>query len=365
MLPSPLFQELAGEARAYPFIYPPIWAAATASLQEVTDFAGFQSAMHVLNALLIPATVLMAWHAVGRPRSPELFASLALLILSLSFVGLLALAEDQPQIIVSFLIVAAVARDRDGAQTQAGMLLALAAALKVYPALFALLWIASKRYRAVAAFAVFGALLGATSVAVAGWPAHALYLAHLSEISQSALLTPVTYNLAPQVLQIFTPEVFVVISPDWLQPGESGWRVAALTPWAALVSKLALACMLLGLVYAMSYASTETRYLALWPFAITVVSLLSPLAWSYHFIPAVAFAPVLLTQYGLRRGILLLAVTLGPLLIPIMSLIVPQSLVILPRALLGTIAMLTLAALFIAPARARHRSPTTAPQPAA
>ncbi|MDX1739050.1 MAG: glycosyltransferase 87 family protein, partial [Alphaproteobacteria bacterium] len=51
----------------------------------------------------------------------------------------LALRENQPQILVSFLILLAIERERAGWNIAGGAALALAASIKLYPALFALL----------------------------------------------------------------------------------------------------------------------------------------------------------------------------------------------------------------------------------
>ena len=68
-------------------------------------------------------------------------------------------------------------------------------------------------------------------LALAGWPLHAEFLAVLSSVARSMVLTPVSYTLAPAIGQLVTPEAFVFVPAT---DGSGGRLVAALP--APLVS---------------------------------------------------------------------------------------------------------------------------------
>ena len=59
---------------------------------------------------------------------------------------------------------------RNNTPILAGIALAIAAAIKIYPAFFALFWLFSREKRAFAAFVIAGGIIGANSVLWAGWP---------------------------------------------------------------------------------------------------------------------------------------------------------------------------------------------------
>lgn len=236
------------------------------------------------------------------------FAGIGLLALSQSFVGAIALMENQPQILVSFLVLLALERQRSGACVLAGAALALAAALKIYPVLFALLWLATGARHAATAFAITGGALGAVSILVAGWPLHGAFLETLAMIGQSVLVTPLSYALAPAAMQLLAPELLTYHTVT-----DGGWLYGALPPFAVILARVALLAALGALALAMRRADRDTRDALLWPAALVAVSLLSPLAWAYHYIPSVAFAPILVDRLGPRRGGLLLLCVLVPI----------------------------------------------------
>ena len=99
----------------------------------MTSFADFAFAMHKINAVLLVSTVALAWRATGAKLHFAAFTILGTVMLGSSFVGVLGLMENQPQILVSFLIILALERSRSAAPIAAGLALALAAALKGTP----------------------------------------------------------------------------------------------------------------------------------------------------------------------------------------------------------------------------------------
>ena len=271
-----------------------------------------------------------------------------------TFAGSLALMENQPQILVSFLILLALERLRADAPIAAGAILALAAALKVYPVLFALIWIIAGERRAPLAFAALGGVLGVASVALVGWPAHAAFLETLGAISQSVLLTPVSYGFAPALAQITAPNALVLHDA----PQGGGWLVMTLPTATSFLAKGLLVAAVVTIGLAMRRAEPILRWQALWPVGLLAVSLLGPLAWAYHFIPAIVLAPALLDRFGPRAG----ALALGAVLVPLSTLFAEVALArgLGPEKLqiVGTCALFALAGLFTASAaRTRNSIP--------
>lgn len=308
MAPPPAWEAAHPGEDLYPYLYPPLWAALAAPVTAHLPFETLAGVMRVLNALMLAGTLGLAWRVTGARLPFPVFAMLGALILSQTFAGSLALMENQPQIAVSFLVLLALDRLKAGAATAAGAALALAAALKVYPVLFALLWLATGERRATAAFALAGAALAALSVGLAGWALHETFLATLASIANTVLLTPVSYGLTPAVAQIAARGAFV-----YQEAAHGGWLVMALPPVANALARALLLAVLAALALAMRRAAPADRWALLWPAALLAVSLLGPLSWAYHYIPALACAPVLLDRLGARAGGVALALVVLPL----------------------------------------------------
>ena len=190
------------EGPIFPFLYPPIWAKLGELLAPV-NFWRLTAVVLVINSTLLIATVHLAYRATKSTMHPAIFAALALFFLFGNHIGTIALQQNQPQILVSFLLVLVVERMRNHAPVFAGVALAIAAAIKIYPVFFALFWLFSREKRAFGAFVVAGALIGATSVIWAGWPLHQVFLDQVRLISGSILVTGITFNFDAAIAQLF------------------------------------------------------------------------------------------------------------------------------------------------------------------
>jgi len=235
-------------------------------------------------------------------------------LLSLTTPGLLAMHENQPQILVSFLLVLSVERMHHKAFVLAGLALALAASLKIFSALFVIIWIINAQWRALAAFAIFGAALAATSVFIAGWPLHELFLNQLLSISQTVLTTGNSYNLNAVIAHYFFNTELMYVSaighPLASETVSVGWEILAKSAlWRGLST--------VALLAAITWAATRIRrdpgtQPTVWIFAFGAMALLGPIGWPYYYIPLLAFLPVITDRLGAAKGLIILAITLLP-----------------------------------------------------
>lgn len=329
----------------FPFVYPPIWAVLTGALTQVTSLAVFEGAATLLNPIALGLMCWLALRTAGPARLPRpTLLAIGLVMMLGTLPGAVALEQNQPQILVSLLIVAAIERDRAGAPRAAGVALALAASIKLYPALFAILWLARRRWGALAAFVICGALLGGTSVTVAGWPLHAEFLALVDSIRHTALLTYFTYGIDSGVAQIWFGDALRFVTGHG-QSGDvtRGWTILGKPgTWVALSS----AALLAVLAAAALTAARRPGSLLLWPATLIAVALVSPLAWGYHYLPALAFAPLLVDRAGPKWGGALLLVLLSPMTLPALGLLSRVPFVDLFPQLAGTIALAAMALVF-------------------
>ncbi len=306
------------EGAIYPFLYPPLWARLGALLAEVNFWRVAAVALAVNTGLLL-ATVWLAWRACRPAMNPLLFMGLGIFFLGATHLGTIALLENQPQILASFLLVLAAERLRHAAPATAGGALALAAALKLYPALLALLWLAGRRYRAFVWFLAIGAGLALASIAWAGWPLHTAFIAQLRQISASVLVTGITFNLDATLAQLFFSDSLqwtAGLEPPTPAVPRPGWYTMARPPLWQLGAALALLAAMLWLARLFARAGRDIQVALLWPLALTVIPLLSPISWVYYYIPTACFAPVLIERLGTWRGGLFLLVGFGLLFGP-------------------------------------------------
>jgi len=305
----------------FPFIYPPIWAWAMSHIETIEGFRAFARTALVANSAMLMGTVWLAMRATGAGLMPVLYVAGGAALLGASHAGLIPLMQGQPQILVAFLLVLAIERSRADDEITAGAALALAAAIKLYPAIFALIWLATGERRALAAFALVGGGLAALSVGLTGWDLHAAFLADMTAVSNTVLVTGMTTNIHSLVAQFAFADELVRLRPveaGSTPPPDAAWHYLAMGPVFAVASKGLLATVMAGVLWAARQASPETRATIVWPIALAAVALSLPISWSYYFIPALAFLPGIAWRLGPIWGTLVFTAVLAAISQPAM-----------------------------------------------
>ena len=356
MLPHPdwtaYLDGLGHEGAVFPFVYPPLWAALSGYVAPHVGFGAIKTVAQILNPLLMVGMVWLASRTAKGSQVPlALMTLVGSMILIASLPGGVALEQNQPQILVSFLIVAAIERSRAGAPITAGAALALAAAIKLYPALLVVVWIAARQWRATAAFAVIGGALGILSIALAGWPLHEAFLAEIEVIRRTIIATPFTYGIDPILAQLFhARDMHVITSPGSEQVLR--WSVLEKPAmWTAASS----AAMVLIVLAAYRWIRTSGDDVLAWPILLIALTFVSPLAWGYHYLAAMAFLPHLLDRFGMRLGLLTLLAAALPLTLPALQLVSAAPVWMNAPIILGAMAVIGHALLYAAATRPAHR----------
>lgn len=306
----PILQELGVSGYVFPYVYPPLWAALAAPLTMIANFATFQAVATLLNPLLLTGCVVAAWRLAGSGWDLGTFLIAGLAVLLTSSVGSVALNQNQPQILVAFLTLWAIERTEKGFPATGGMLLALAAAIKIYPVLYVVFWIASRQYRAACAFLLAGTFLAGLSLYLCGWPLHAQFLELLQSISRTAMLTNYSYIWESVVGAWLYPDSIQPVVPHPVSPGDPalvGWHILDKSPSLAILFHVAQLVAIAAFAVAFRHSRGAYARALLWASAFATLSLLGPMSWSYHYISVVAFAPCILHGYGWRKGGLMLA----------------------------------------------------------
>jgi len=295
--------------QVYPYIYPPIWAWLAARATQVMSYDTLLTVIAFLNPVMIVAMLLAARRLAAPTMRASVFLGVGLALLLVSKVGLIALVQNQPQITVAFLTVLAIERSEHGAPRLGGVLLALAAAIKLYPALYAVFWLLSGQKRAAASFALVGGAIGLVSVGLAGWPLHLAFLHMIRVISDTAMVTPMNYALESTLAHVFyNSELMMVMTPRVDPDAARGaaWTVLEKPMPLAIAMKLLQVGVVVWLAVLFRRTRSSDDRAALWPFAFGLFTLVGPIAWCYHYLATVAFAPMLIQRLRPVWSLLLL-----------------------------------------------------------
>ncbi len=307
-----------GDQTSFAYVYPPVWAVLTAPLTGWLDAQSFINAVALVQIPLLAASVWLA----GRLLKPDtmpwwLWAALGVTILCASVQVHLAIWHNQPTITVGFLVLLAFERLGARRPVIAGAVLALAAAIKLTPAAFFLLFLVDRQWRAAAAFVVAGSALAGLSVALAGWPAHQAFLDSLARVQGVAFLIAINVSVLPALLAAGSAVgLMPPIDPQstqYLFPQVPGW----LSPATALVGLALTAAFLRTLAAAAGPVRRGIGLLAL----SLLVALFGPLGWLHYYVVPLLLLPGLLAFLPQRTALWLVALVGIPSITPLIGLI--------------------------------------------
>ncbi|MBO6853437.1 MAG: DUF2029 domain-containing protein [Marivivens sp.] len=349
------------QGAVFPFIYPPLWVVIMSWISGIAPPEGMRWVASLINPALLFGMVILVTRLTDLTEDKKRTATIiGALVLFFSVGGSVALVQNQPQILVSFLIVLAIERDRANRPFAAGTALAFAAALKLYPILFVLMWMAAGRWNSVKWAVLIGGALGITSILLAGWPLHAAFLQQTLLISRTAMMTPMNYGLDALIGYLSFADTATQIEQLSVGLGDEGyigWSIVA----KPLLWRMASIVLLLSAVTWPAWQIArkgDNRFL--WPLSIAGIAFFSPLSWSYYYLPVIAFTPLLFEKLPPRTTILcllpLVVIYFVTLLDSIGShgtdaLIHKAFLLLMSTPFFGILTMLWLSALFVFAAR--------------
>ncbi|GGE47974.1 glycosyltransferase family 87 protein [Actibacterium pelagium] len=280
------------ESFAFPYLYPPLWVGVVAPLTDIVSMHSFGTAVLIAHILMLAALPWMALKLVGATDAP--WAALWLIIAFGFMVGTTpfqsALFFNQLQITSSFLIVAGLLAYRGDRAVMAGVLIGLAASIKIVPALFGLIFLLDRNWRAAAVTALTGIALLLASIAMMGVDLHQHMLAQFQKISAMTPIGHSNWALESLLYEVHrwltsTPmpdtsnEVMPVLNaPAWVQT----------TPRMLLILGIALTA-------ALSWSAPAKSKLGLQVLALSLLlALMGPLGWSHYFTLPLLLLPCLI-----------------------------------------------------------------------
>lgn len=283
---------------AYPFFYPPVWAALMAPVTEIFSPAAFFRLSYLVQIPMIPASFFLAWRLGTKPGYLTIYLAVGLALLHFSVLGSHLLPNNQPAIAVAFGVLLWIWLYREDRKTAAAVVCFLIAAVKLYPGVLALLYIARKDWRSVAIVAALGATGLGLQAALVGLDLQIDFVARLREISERVFVTNLLFGVEGLLAQLtLTGESrFVLLDANW-------------------VNIAALAGFFLLLIPTLLNASRQGRSFVPVTSALVLMLLASafgPLPWAYHYLPQMLMLPFLVAIVNGKKAWIIAAVVLLP-----------------------------------------------------
>lgn len=329
-----------GGELALPYLYPPIWGYGMAPLTHWLSPMAFFNAVLVAQVAMLAAMPWLGWAIVrpnGLSRRTWLIAGFVLLLSGAP--GLGALMQNQPQISVTFLVLLSALMATRERPVAAGLLMALAAALKLQPALFGLVFLLTGNWRAALAMTIAGLALAAASLGVAGVDLHHLMLERLGQISSMVVITKVNY--APEAVLYQLWQLASGLPVD----DATGVALAKFDApaFVELLPRLMLIGGLAGLIWRQRRASIGRLLLAI----SLLAALFGPLSWGHYFILPAMLLPALFEAASARIARVLLACWAILFSYPLFAALTPYNTQFLISALPPLLLLMTLGAIVV------------------
>ncbi|MSU88276.1 DUF2029 domain-containing protein [Rhodobacteraceae bacterium 2CG4] len=296
--------QAAGETvRAHTFLYPPLWPQALAPVAAALSPERFAALFLGLNTAAHLGSALLAWRLFDRPGPLWPWIATAAGMVPLTVIGGSAFFYNQPQPLLGVAILAGLWLAVTDRPHRAALLFALAASVKIYPVLFAAIFVLRGQWAALATAAAAGAALLAASLAAGGLDANLAYAALLAELQGKISVAMNNLGLPGVLAHLQALLTGEALPRANFVPGRGWIRAADLAVLAAGVALLALA--------GRGQPPAWWRQGAV-PALFLLVSLAVPLAWTHYFTPALCLLPGLYVLLPARRATLVAAAVLVP-----------------------------------------------------
>lgn len=289
----------------YPYVYPPIWAVLAAPVTQWVGPFTFFNVILAAQLFMTAAAIFLVRRMCDADVPRVIWVAVSCAALWFSLISTSAFVHNQLQITVTFFILLAFERHAAGRSVQAGLALAVAATIKITPALLVLIFLLDRDWRAIMAFTVLGAVITGLSFALAGIALHMVFLERLGEISRVVALMKVNYNLEAFLVQGWSLVSGVRIDAAEMirdQPyPEPLW--VTIVVWLAVVAGFAL------VIARSRHLEARLRRVVRLFGLLLVATLCAPLAWTHHYLPVLLLLPSLYLLYPpLRASAVIFAV---------------------------------------------------------
>ena len=277
----------------HPYVQTPLWAYALRPACTSMSFIAFNKFFLVLTLICFSASIWIAALAWAPRLAHPGWITLLCTVLYTTTPFRSAMYLTQTHIIFILLAITALLSARKY-PVLAGLLLALAAVVKITPAFLAIYWLLVRRNKAALSFAIWSAALVVLSLAVCGPVVMLAYLRSLAQTSNMLLLSSNNDSFAAWWMGHFYPRSEL-----------HSWTSHTL-PHAVKYLSLALALGLTVVGGLMDRGRTGSWFGAV--LAIMAATVFTPLAWSHYFVLLLLPAMMMLNESLRERSWALLTI---------------------------------------------------------
>ena len=347
------------------YVQTPLWAW---SLQPLCTRVNFSTFDHIFDALTLVSFAILVW-LVARIWSPRLLhpGAIAVVLLALWFTTPFkyAMTLMQTHIFFVLLTIGALMLASRRRPLLAGTLLALAAAVKLTPAIFLVYWLLTRRYRAALTFIAVSVLLLVLARVTAGPELFAQYLATLHRVSGTLLVSQNNQSLAAWWMGHHYPPLEVCFLNIHPLPRS----VQLLSTTLILLSSLFAGWLDRRHTARSLPPSTAEDTTSSFPlgalFLLIAATVFTPIAWTHYFIVLLPALMVLADLALARRSLAIaiaistmLALNLRPIASDVINIAVGRHAILRSQFFAGILCLVTLAAAALTSHRYNATRPT-------
>ena len=252
----------------YAYVQTPLWAYALTPACTTMNWPAFAAVYAFIATLAVAGIVWLSARYLANGSTPLVMAFvLVTLWYGLPFKYAMYLLQTHALILIACLGALLLAERKR--PVRAGLLLAMAATVKITPALLVVYWIANRRWKALAAFTISMGALFAITYALAGGEMTGAFISELRHFSSNIY---VAFNNQSVAAGIMAPQY-----PQALDQ----WLIYPLTPWVKIVTGL-LGVAFVGLAGHLRHKGASEG--ATVSVALLAMTAFAPLAWTHYYI---------------------------------------------------------------------------------
>lgn len=258
-----------------PFVQTPLWPYLLQPLCNEMSFPAFNLLFKIVLACCFAS---MIW-LTGRYWAPKFFTPLWIFVMCVLWIKADPLRDalqlTNTHAIFLVLTLLAILWARSGQPVLAGASLAVAAAVKITPAIFFIYWLMTKQRKAALSFALWFAALFVITVVTSGTPIMLDYIQSMSRVSHILLLTDGNQSFAAWWMGYIYPR-------SWIMDFRS-------LPMPAAMSVISSAFVFLSAIvggYCDRRSSSLNSKVPPYGAVITLVgaTIFTPIAWGHYYI---------------------------------------------------------------------------------
>jgi hypothetical protein len=283
----------------YPFLYPPVWAALMAPVSAGLTIPEFTHWVYILHLLSIWGSIFLAWKLAGKVLPFVVWSLVSFMLILGTAPALDALVENQPHIFIVMLMLFGLERVQANRSLFAGVLLGLAAAIKLFPFILILIFVFRRDMRGASTMLLTTFFFAALSFVLAGLELNLVFVENLRALSDLVFVYKNNWSFSTLAFQ-----VYAFFSGHGAGSIELGYT-AKLPVWIGMPSLVIWATGTGYWLWRAGQGGGAQRGLAL-SIALTWMAFFGPLGWPYYFLPLFYLLPQLLAYLSIRQGVVVM-----------------------------------------------------------